>query len=341
MRAVLWDGSFQMTAAGREEAIGVRLAHADERRPALASERDVPAANGMPRRMPRPAGLSPDAAGSRQTGPWRASPADEVFLLPGKDGALALPAFQLLAVSRPAADGALSDYQLPKSVTAAPSPPSRWSGSAWILLRGGEPSPGRPGGLAGYGGSQAGAVLRYGLVPASRHRPAAYLRLSTAFGPQGGRDRELAAGFALRPLPGVPLALLGEGRLQHAPAGERLRPAVSLVTELPPQTLLFGAEGEVYAQTGYVGGKDATAFFDVQAAVERPVAKVAGLDLRIGGGAWAGGQRGAQRLDIGPRVSARIDLGGPSARLSADWRLRVAGNASPGSGPALTLSAGF
>ena len=36
-----------------------------------------------------------------------------------------------------------------------------------------------------------------------------------------------------------------------------------------------------------------------------------------------------------------VPLGSGGGRLTADWRFRVAGNAAPASGPALTLSAGF
>jgi len=37
----------------------------------------------------------------------------------------------------------------------------------------------------------------------------------------------------------------------------------------------------------------------------------------------------------------RAPIGKASVELSADWRFQVAGNALPGSGPALTLSTGF
>ena len=63
--------------------------------------------------------------------------------------------------------------------------------------------------------------------------------------------------------------------------------------------------------------------------------------MRLGAGAWAGGQEGATRLDLGPRASLRLRLGETASRLALDWRFRVAGEARPASGPALTLSAGF
>ena len=50
---------------------------------------------------------------------------------------------------------------------------------------------------------------------------------------------------------------------------------------------------------------------------------------------------GSQRLDIGPTAGGTLRVGKASLRLSADWRFRIAGNASPGDGPALTLSTAF
>ena len=42
-----------------------------------------------------------------------------------------------------------------------------------------------------------------------------------------------------------------------------------------------------------------------------------------------------------PSASIALRLAESPARLSADYRFRVAGDARPGSGAALTLSAGF
>jgi hypothetical protein len=240
------------------------------------------------------------------------------------------------------APGAFLGGSAPRSGSRGGGGGSRWSGDGWLLVRGGNAGAGSAGGGAGYGGSQAGAVLRYDLAPGSVWRPAAYVRASGSFGPNGSGDRELAAGVAFRPVPAIPLAAMAEGRLQHSGGQDRLRPAAAVVTELPPLRLPWQGEAEIYAQAGYVGGKDATPFFDAQAVADRPVAALGkSAQFRLGGGAWAGGQRGATRLDVGPRASVRVDLGGTALRIAADWRFRVAGQASPGSGPALTLSTGF
>jgi len=216
----------------------------------------------------------------------------------------------------------------------------RWSIDGWLLLRQGGagltatglPSP-------SYGASQAGMVIRYRLAPPSRQRPALYLRATSAV--QAPRGEELAVGLSARPLAGLPVAVQAELRATRQAAGTTLRPALGAVTELPRFDLPAGLAGEVYAQAGYVGGRDATAFVDGQIRVERRIARLGRGELRAGLGAWGGAQRGANRIDIGPSATLDFPLGGGQGRVSADWRLRAAGNAAPQSGPALTLSAGF
>lgn len=221
---------------------------------------------------------------------------------------------------------------------------SRWSGDSWVLVRRG------PGGItaapsfASYGGSQAGAVLRYALDPTRKAAPQAYVRLSRALA--NVREAEAAFGLSLRPLSALPARLLGEARFQRSGGRIRLRPAASLVSEIAPQPLPLGAEAEAYVQAGYVadgvdGGDGGTPFFDTQVTADQAILSPGPAQLRLGVGAWAGGQEGAARLDVGPRASARMRFGTAAARLALDWRVRVAGNAFPDSGPALTFSAGF
>lgn len=232
-----------------------------------------------------------------------------------------------------------------KQIAGAAQP--RWSGDAWLLVRSGgngynAPGSGLPGvfvPLGFYGGSQAGAVLRYRLLVTSRYRPSLYLRVSS--GLEYPRGEELALGLSIRPVPPLPVALLLEGRVTRTVSGNIVRPAAALVSELPPARLPLGMRGELYVQAGYVGGRDGTAFVDGQARIERPLVQAGGFQLRAGGGAWGGAQRGASRVDVGPTATLSVPIGRAGARLSADYRFRVVGNAAPGSGPVLTLSAGF
>jgi len=221
----------------------------------------------------------------------------------------------------------------------------RGSADGWLLLRGGDQAPALSPGAAAYGGSQAGGVLRYDLAPARALPLQAYLRVSTALRAQA-RQSEAALGLMVRPARRLPVALLGELRLQQQGGITRSRPVVIAVTQFPPQRLPLDGEAEAYAQGGWAGGRDATPFFDLAATLQRRVIRpLPGMRISAGGGVWSGGQRGAVRLDLGPRIEMRTMLG-PSprpigVRVGVDWRFRVAGRAEPGSGPALTVAAGF
>jgi hypothetical protein len=215
---------------------------------------------------------------------------------------------------------------------------TRWSGDAWLLLRRDTVTP-VTSGRGSYGRSQIGAILRYRIAPSSGHRPAAYVRESAALA--GTADPEVAVGFTGRPVRGVPVALAAEVRAARLSTGTAVRPAVFAYREFPPLELPLGARGEVYVQGGYVGGRFATPFVDGQVRVDRELGHLGAAELRAGGGAWSGAQKGAKRLDVGPGATIAVELGGAPVRMSADWRFRVAGDANPSSGPALTVSTGF
>jgi hypothetical protein len=219
----------------------------------------------------------------------------------------------------------------------------RWSGDAWLLWRRDGDSAGGGGGsllLPSYGANQVGAVLRYRLAPASGYRPTAYARAYGAL--NGTGEREVAAGFSARPLPAVPITVMGEARASHFAGGTtHVRPAVTVVTELSPVMLPGAMRAETYVQAGYVGGTASTAFVDGQFRLEHIAAHSPHAEVRLGGGVWGGAQTGAGRMDVGPTATVAFSTAGAGAHVSVDWRFRVAGNAMPGSGPAVTLAAGF
>lgn len=249
---------------------------------------------------------------------------------------LPVPLALLEQAGSSAARGILPAAGLARATTAAS--PHRWSADAWALVRGGGGSAGAAPFGPTYGASQVGAVLRYRLAPTSGHRPTAYVRATAAL---AGREQEIAAGLSLRPVPKLPIAIAAEGRIGRFGVDTLVRPAVVAVTEFAPVTLPAGVRAEFYAQGGYVGGRGATAFVDGSLRLDRRVAQVGRFELRAGAGAWGGAQKGAQRLDIGPSATIGVSQGRAAARLALDWRLRVAGETAPASGPALTISAGF
>jgi hypothetical protein len=256
--------------------------------------------------------------------------------------------FNARAPGTPAASAVERRTTLPAAPpvqAAAPGPghrARRWTADGWLLWRDDTATPVSTGGPS-YGRSQAGVVVRYNLVPAGSRRPQAYLRAAAAL--QGAREEEAALGLSARPLGGVPVRVAAELRASQGDrrfaSGTRLRPAAYAVSELPVQHLPLGATAEAYAQAGYVGGEADTAFVDGQVRVDRSVVRHDAFDLRAGAGAWGGAQRGSTRLDVGPSAALIFRIGDARGRLAADYRFRVAGNAQPASGPALTLSAGF
>lgn len=218
----------------------------------------------------------------------------------------------------------------------------RWSLNGWLLYRpesATAPLLGNGQRPSTYGASQAGAVLRYRLAPSNQHKPAAYIRVTSALGDT--RDQELAAGVSARPMPKIPVVIAAEARVSRQDQGSEIRPAVFAYTEIPRISLPYKFRAEVYAQAGYVGGDFASPFADGQARIDRELATIDLATIRAGGGVWGGAQEGAERLDIGPSVSAEFDLAGAPVTLSADYRYRIAGNAAPQSGAAITLSTGF
>lgn len=225
------------------------------------------------------------------------------------------------------------------SGNAVPATLARWSGEGWLLLRGGAAGSlaARPG-SGRYGGSQAGAVLRYSLSP-GEHRPALYVRTSAAL--MGMAERELALGGAVRPLATVPIRAQLELRAVQVGGRLRLRPAAFAVSELRPIDLPGQLRAQGYLQAGYVAGDFATPFVGGDVRIDRTLAEFGEAQLRVGGGAWGGAQKDAAALDIGPGASIETRLGGVPAKLALDYRLRVAGAAEPRSGPALTLTTGF
>lgn len=208
---------------------------------------------------------------------------------------------------------------------------SRWSGSAWLLARRerGEPAL-APGGT--LGGSQAGARILY-RVNGDPARPLAltgrlYLPLHRAAG------AEVAAGIDWQPAARLPVHILAERRQA---LGEEGRSAFALTLYGGvSRPLPHGVRVDAYGQAGVAGVRARDLFVDGSVRVTAPAGPV-----EIGGAAWGAAQPGAARLDAGPQVSVRIHAGPAALRLSADWRFRVAGDAAPDSGPALTLAADF
>lgn len=199
--------------------------------------------------------------------------------------------------------------------------------SAWALLRG---SAG-PGNLATggtLGGSQAGARLTYNFTRSL----SATLRSSSSIG--GVRYAEVAGGVRWKPMAAIPVAVTFERRQALNRWGGRNAFALFAEGGLYQRPLFGLANLDAYAQGGVVGFKSRDPFVDGGATFTRPVWR----NFSAGLGIWGGAQPGLYRIDAGPRISMDVRRG---IRLHADYRQRIAGNASPDSGPTLTIAGDF
>lgn len=223
---------------------------------------------------------------------------------------------------------------LPRAVpvTPPPQPVSRWSGSAWLVARGGAGV--APGGLGGQlGGSQAGARVAY-LI--DRRRRIALAARATS--PLGRGLREAAIGAEWQPTR-LPVRIVAEQRF--ALNGGRGGPALAVVGGVGPVALPHDFGLEAYAQAGAVRRAATEPYADGAVRIAHSLGTIGGVPVELGVGAWGGTQRGAARLDLGPSLGVSVPLGKQRIRMMVDWRQRVAGAARPGSGAALTLGTDF
>ncbi|MEO7365910.1 MAG: hypothetical protein ABIW03_06285 [Sphingomicrobium sp.] len=200
--------------------------------------------------------------------------------------------------------------------------------SAWALLRR-RPGPASLATGGTLGGSQAGARLTYYVTPMF----AASLRSSTPVG--GARGGELAAGLRVTPVQSIPISLTAERRQAvGSTGGGRSAFALFLEGGVYQRPMPWGFQLDAYAQAGVVGARRRDLFADGGFTLTKAL-----FDRYSAGfGVWGGVQPGIYRVDAGPRLSMRVRN---NMRVHLDWRQRLAGNALPGSGPALTLAADF
>ena len=208
----------------------------------------------------------------------------------------------------------------------------RWSGSGWVVGRAGVGTGnGLPGGQ--LGGSQAGIRILRTLD--RRGRVALAGRLTT---PLGQGLREASLGLEWQPTR-LPIRIVAEQRfvLGSGHGG----PGIGVIGGFGPLPIAHGIQAEGYGQAGVIRRADTEPYADAALRLTRTTARLAQARVDLGIGLWGGAQRGAARLDVGPTLAVALPVAKTSVRLTLDWRERIAGDAHPNSGPALTLGTDF
>jgi len=212
-----------------------------------------------------------------------------------------------------------------------------WSLGGWLYMR--DDARAVPGGIAArsqLGGSQAGLRVAYGFGDTGRTR--AYGRATIAV--RRPAQREVAFGLALAPLAHWPVDVAIEQRLGMGREG-RSALAAMVSGGVGDVALPHGFRLEAYGQAGVVGARRRDGFADGAIVIDRRLGPDEASPLRLGALAAGAVQPGAGRVDVGPRLTLRLPHVGEGSRIALDWRQRVAGDAAPESGVALTLASDF
>jgi len=149
------------------------------------------------------------------------------------------------------------------------------------------------------------------------------------------RGAEAALGVEWQPSARLPVRLLAERRQALGADG---RSAFALIAHggISDAKAPGGLRLDGYGQAGIVGAASRDLFADGALRLSLPFGRV-----KVGAGLWGAAQPGVSRLDSGPQAALRLPMGNGNVAVAIDWRLRVAGNAGPRSGPSLTLSTDF
>lgn len=220
----------------------------------------------------------------------------------------------------------------PISPSFAPPPrPNRLMLTGWALIRGRQGVTIAPGSLAPggtLGGSQAGARLTY----LFSRQLAASLRTTSPVG--GGSGGEVAAGLRYTPFAGIPVSITAERRKAIGRHGGGRDAFAMFIEGGLYQRPMWEFQLDGYGQAGIVGAGSRDLFADGGFTLTRPLYR----EFSGGIGMWGGIQPGLYRIDGGPRLTMRVRN---NMRIHLDWRQRIAGNALPRSGPAVTLAGDF
>ncbi len=233
-------------------------------------------------------------------------------------------------------------YPEPARLDVTPIPPDPEPGfttierTAWVFAR----ENGSQRGLSNQGqlgGSQAGVRLSAPILQMGDRPLKANLRISRSLG--AIEDSEAAVGLTYRPVESVPLDIAVERRVALGRHGRNAF-AAGVAGGFDHKRVSGSWSLSGYGQAGVVGLEQKDGYVDGAVRIDREIGSGTApirAGLQISGGA----QPGTSRLDIGPRVALRV-VGGPHpVSVAVEWRERVAGQARPSSGLAVTVFGGF
>ena len=299
--------------------------------------------------VPQPGGLrlwdapapEPFAQAERPTSPV---PKTLVQLAPAQPGRLIQPvAVAVAGAAHDATHGKSPDLGAPAPrdglgtapvMLAAPKGHALLSGSGWALVRGpGNPSLASSGAL---GGSQAG--VRLNILPFRHDLLGLTARLTSPLSQSDGK--EVALGVIVHPIAKLPISIIAEQRIA-LDRGGRTDAELIVTAGVYDRPVRHGLTLSAYAEAGMVGIKARDGFADGALELEHKLVGAGPLRLGASMGIWAAAQPGLARLDAGPELIAHAKVGPAYLRIAGGYRLRLAGNARPGSGPALAIGTSF
>lgn len=210
----------------------------------------------------------------------------------------------------------------------------RLSGDIWLFSR----SDGRPSSAPLLGGGQAGGRMKY--LASSQTSPVRLSASARIARPLRGQGFEVSPGLSIAAGQDIPIEMIIERRIRPE-KGVKDQWGLLIASGISPKQIRPGLSVEGYAQAGVVGTRKPIPFAQVGLGLHQSIHEGKGLQAKVGAGLWADAQGNVARIDIGPEVVAIAKIGKQSLRLSAQWRVKTAGNAKPGSGPALSMATSF
>ncbi len=189
-----------------------------------------------------------------------------------------------------------------------------------------------------FGSSQSGFIAEIPIRLNKRSDANTAILLRSLVVPDDPIQNELGIGARWRPLRQASITLSIEQRIR---TDGQLRRVAYLAASPKPIKLSPKLQIHSYAQIGVSNGQSNAAFADMQVRVDMPVFQRAKAQTVLAPMAAMNVYNDSYRLDIGPSLSSNIAIKGAQLRLTADWRMQVAGNIPRRSGPTITLSSSF